>query len=80
MLCDCKVNELNTELTGRRIKTLMEEKNIPIKELSEIMNISFQAVYRWQRGEALPTIYNFYILSQILGMPVDDMLVGSEKG
>ncbi len=80
MLCDCKVNELNTELTGRRIKTLMEEKNIPIKELSEIMNISFQAVYRWQRGETLPTIYNFYILSQILGMPVDDMLVGSEKG
>ena len=54
--------ELDIVATGHKIKLLMEEREIAIKDLSKVMNVSFQAVYRWQKGEALPTISNMFIL------------------
>ena len=74
-----EIMELDTVATGHRIKNFMEEKQIAIKELSKTMNVSFQAVYRWQRGETLPTISNLFILGQLLGVDVDDLLVAKEK-
>ena len=60
-----EIVELDTVATGYKIKSLMK--------------VSFQAVYRWQKGETLPTISNMYILGQLLGTDVDDMLVAKEK-
>lgn len=74
-----KTVELDIVATGHRIKSLMEEREIAIKDLSKVMNVSFQAVYRWQKGEALPTISNMFILGQLLQVDVDDMLVAKEK-
>lgn len=74
-----KIVVLDTVATGLRIKSLMDERNISIKDVSSIMKLSFQAVYRWQKGETLPTISNMYILGQLLGMDVDDILVAKEQ-
>ena len=71
--------KLDTVATGHKIKDFMDEKKIAIKEVSKAMNVSPQAVYRWQKGETLPTISNFYILGQILDTDVDDMLVAKLK-
>ena len=71
--------ELDTVATGHKIKSLMDERKVSIREVSNYMNVSFQAVYRWQKGETLPTISNMYILGQLLGTDVDDMLVAKEK-
>ncbi len=73
------VLELDTVATGIRIKTLMEERGISIRDVSDYMNVSFQAVYRWQKGETLPTISNMYVLGQLLKTDVNDMLVAKEK-
>ena len=70
-----KIVELDKVATGVRIKTLMEERHISIRDVSNTLNVSFQAVYRWQKGETLPTISNMYILEQLLCTDVDDMLV-----
>ncbi len=70
--------ELDTVATGHMIKTLMDKKNVAIKDVSKAMNVSFQAVYRWQKGETLPTISNLYILGQLLETDVDDMLVAKQ--
>lgn len=71
--------ELDIVATGRKIKLLMEEREIAIKDLSKVMNVSFQAVYRWQKGETLPTISNMFILGQLLQVDVDEMLVAKEN-
>lgn len=71
--------ELDTVETGHRIKDLMEERHLCIKDVSAIMKVSFQAVYRWQKGETLPTISNMFILGQLLRTGVDAMLVAREK-
>ena len=76
---DIEPKRLDIVATGHRIKELMDEKEIAIKELSKFMGVSFQAVYRWQKGEALPTIPNLFILGQILDIDVDDILVAKEK-
>lgn len=69
------VVELDIIATGERIKQYMEDEGVSIRELSKVMNVSFQSVYKWQKGESLPTVSNFYILGQILGIDIDDMLV-----
>lgn len=70
--------ELDTVATGYMIKDLMVKKNVAIKDVSRAMNVSFQAVYRWQKGETLPTISNLYILGQLLETDVDNMLVAKK--
>ncbi len=74
-----EIAELDTVATGVRIKTLMDERNISIRTVSDHLKVSFQAVYRWQKGETLPTISNMYILGQLLRTNVDDILVAKEK-
>ena len=71
--------EIDYEATGHRIKELMELKGISAKDLSGVLNVSFQAVYKWQRGEALPTINNLFLLSQLLDTDMEDMLVSKEN-
>jgi len=74
-----KTVELDNIGTGLRIKQIMKEKNVGIRDVSRVLNISFQAVYRWQKGEVLPTLNNLFMLAQILGTDVDDLLVEKVK-
>lgn len=66
---------LSIEKTAQRIKLIMGMSGFSIKEVSQLMNVSYQAVYKWINGETLPEISNFYILSKILGVTMDDLLV-----
>ena len=74
-----KVTELDTVATGYRIKELMDAKHVSTKHISEQLCVSFQAVYRWQKGETLPTINNMFVLAQLLNTSIDNMLVGKHK-
>ena len=40
---------------------------------------SDQAVYKWQRGDSLPTVDNLYALSRLFSTSVDDILRGSRE-
>ena len=33
------------------------------------------AVYKWQNGEALPTLDNLVVLSKVFGVPMDEIVV-----
>lgn len=65
--------------TGIQIKDLMKREKISVQELSNIMKISFQAIYRWQEGKAMPSVYNLFILGQILNSKIENILVIKEK-
>ena len=71
--------ELDTEATGYRIRELMIEKQLSVKEICEKLNVSFQAVYKWQRGENVPSITNLFILAQLLDVEVGEILVARKK-
>ena len=59
---------------GLFIKTIRKSKNITQKELAEKLNISFQAVSRWENGDALPDTLLLLDLSKCLGVSVDLIL------
>lgn len=40
---------------------------------------SEQAVYKWQRGDSLPTVDNLYALSRLFETTVDDILRGERE-
>ena len=67
---------LDLAATGTKIKTLLELRGISPSELSEKLGLAcVQTVYRWQRGETLPSPDNLVLLSSILHVPIDELLV-----
>ena len=71
---------LDAKKTGARIKELRKENRLTVEEVSLYMGFeSVQAVYKWQRGESLPTIDNLYALSQLFRTSVDDILRGDRE-
>ena len=39
-----------------------------------------QAIYKWQRGTALPTVDNLVVLAAIFGVKIDDILIFQDCG
>lgn len=69
---------LDARATGARIKELRKACHLTVEDVAGFMGFeSEQAVYKWQRGDSLPTVDNLYALSRLFGTTVDDILVGS---
>lgn len=62
--------------TGDNITRLMKEKNIKVSDLQEVFGFEYpQAIYKWRRGECLPTLDNLIVLSSIFGISIDKIIV-----
>ena len=71
---------LDLKETGKRIKDLREESKLSVEDVTRFLgDISAQSVYKWQRGESLPTVDNLYALSKLFNTPVDDILRGNRE-
>lgn len=67
---------MEIKLIGQFIKTMRKANNMTQKELAIKLNISSQAVSRWENGEALPDTMLLLELSNLLGVSVDLILKG----
>lgn len=66
--------------TGRNIERLRRAAGLSVRELQEIFGFtSPQAVYKWQRGEALPTLDNMTVLARILGVSIEDIILYEKR-
>lgn len=71
---------LDAKATGARIKELRKLKHFTVEEIARYMGFeSEQAIYKWQRGDSLPTVDNLFALSRLFGTTVDDILRGTER-
>ena len=71
---------LDPVATGARIRELRNENQLTVDDVREFLGLeSTQAIYKWQRGESLPTIDNLYALSTLFETSVDDILIGSRE-
>ena len=67
---------IDTIQTGRRLREIIRENNCKVSELQELLNLSCpQPIYRWTKGQVMPSIDNLYMLSRIFEMHMEDMLV-----
>ncbi|MCR5310028.1 MAG: helix-turn-helix domain-containing protein [Lachnospiraceae bacterium] len=71
---------LDVRAIGARIKTLRKEHHLTVGDIAEFMGFeSEQAVYKWQRGDSLPTVDNLYALSVLFETSVDTILIGDRE-
>ena len=67
---------IDMAVTGSVIKALREQNGYSVQDVQEYFGFDQpQAIYKWQRGETLPTVDNLYALSTLLGAPIKDILV-----
>lgn len=64
---------------GRKFSQLRKQKNMTQMELADKLNISFQAVSNWERGQTMPDISKFPELSDIFEVSIDEILE-SDRG
>ena len=64
---------------GKQIAALRKAKRLTQSELGERLGVSFQAVSKWERSEALPDIGILVDLAAVLETSVDNILTGGEK-
>ena len=61
--------------TPARINELRRERGITVDELRVYLGMNNpNSIYKWFRGEVLPTLENMYALSVILEVPIDDII------
>ena len=64
---------------GRQIADLRKVKGLTQSQLGERLNISFQAVSNWERGETLPDVGILLDLAKVLETTVDHILNGGQR-
>ncbi len=70
---------VNMEATGRNIVRLRERAGMSVKDIQMIFGFSTpQAIYKWQRGTAMPTIDNLVVLASVFGVTLEEILVIEE--
>lgn len=67
---------LNKEKVGRTISEQRKIKGMTQKQLADLLNVSYQAVSRWELGISLPSVDMIYDIAVILETTVDFLLNG----
>jgi transcriptional regulator with XRE-family HTH domain len=62
--------------TGKNIMRLRKNAGMTVKDLQNVFGFTTpQAIYKWQRGTAMPTLDNMVVLAAVFGVTIDEILV-----
>ena len=62
--------------TGNRINTLRMDRGYSVAFLRDYFGLSTtNAIYKWLRGDSLPTLDNMLALSTLFNLSVNDILI-----
>lgn len=66
--------------TGKNIRRIREASGISVREIQKILGFTNpQAIYKWQKGECLPSIDNLVIIASVFGVTIDEILVTDDE-
>ena len=62
--------------TGNNIRRLRIERGLTVRDLQRYFGFEEpRAIYKWQKGESLPTVDNLYALGSLFEVPMDQILI-----
>ncbi len=64
---------------GEQLQKLREEKKMSREELAGEMNVSRQAVYKWENNKGYPDIENLIKLSELYNVTLDELIKGDQS-
>lgn len=74
MSAEREKNMFDTKEIGRKISEFRKIRNMTQMELADRLNISFQAVSNWERGNSMPDISKLPELAELFGISIDELL------
>jgi len=64
---------------GNQLKKLRKKHNMFQEDLSKRLNVSRQAVYKWESNKGYPDIENLIELSDIFNVTIDEIIRSDDK-
>ena len=62
--------------TGANIKAMIKSKGLKVTDVQTMFGFNTpQAIFKWLRGDALPSIDNLVILAHILDVTIDAIII-----
>ena len=69
---------LDLKATGANIAALRKAKGYSVRDLQKFFGFEQpQAIYKWQRGQSLPSVDNLYALSALLQVPMNEIIIST---
>lgn len=68
---------IDTTTVGKGIAALRKQKQMTQQGLAAAVNVSHQAVSKWENGAALPDMQTMLALSRLFGVSMEDILSGA---
>ena len=76
-----RIPVIDMTATGINITRMRINAGLTVKDVQDVFGFSTpQAIYKWQRGTALPTVDNLVVLAAIFGVKIDDILIFQDCG
>ncbi len=69
----------HNETIGNKILALRKERNVTQASLGAFLNISYQAVSKWERDESCPDFQTLSKIAQFFNVPISYFEVGGEE-
>lgn len=66
---------INMVATGHNINVIRKNAGITVHDIQRTVGVTQPAIYKWLRGEAMPTLDNLVILAAMLEVGLDDIVV-----
>lgn len=65
---------IDNRLVGKKISALRQENGLTQQQLAAMMNVSHQAVSKWEGGQALPDIQTMLELTRFFGITIEQLI------
>ena len=69
---------IDNRLVGKKISALRQENGLTQQQLAAMMNVSHQAVSKWEGGQALPDIQTMLELTRFFGITIEQLIAQEE--
>ena len=70
------MKEPSKKLTGEKIRDEMIKRKMTVRDLQDALELdSPQSIYKWLRGESLPSLPNMLVLGELFKVPLETLLV-----
>ncbi len=61
---------------GEQIRALRKSENLTQDQLGQKLNVTRQAIYKWESGKGYPDIQNLIMLSELFEVSIDELIKG----
>ena len=67
---------IDVQKTGKHLRELCGQHHISVSELQKLLHLKCpQSIYRWFKGETLPTVDHLVVLAYRMKLPVEELII-----